>query len=215
MPRRFSVRELATARTEAKPLVAGRPRRRKKLGADEVNWGSLPLPPAASRPTTSPGCPPGKRGRSTSVGMRDMRINRIRRLSGLAAVGAALTPMAAGCASSAKPAQHSLPQAWDACYVMFLSASGPSSRPASPGRDEVVAEHIQYQLKLTREGNAVAAGGVGAGADPTLRGVTVLRAADLQAAKALAERDPAVMAGLFSAEVREWYLPAPGICSPD
>ena len=74
---------------------------------------------------------------------------------------------------------------------------------------QVVDAHLQYELRLQRDGIAVAGGPFAEGdAHADLVGMTVLRVKDLATAQSIAMDDPAVIAGRMSVTVREWRLPA-------
>ena len=101
-----------------------------------------------------------------------------------------------------------LPTEWSTYYVVLLK-EGPT-RPEDLSRDSlrtIMSDHIQYQLRLQKSGQALAGGGFRAAGDDVL-GMTLLRVGSIEEAKRLAEDDPAVAAGRFSAVVYEWYVPA-------
>ena len=106
-----------------------------------------------------------------------------------------------------------IPDAWETCYLVLISANPASPEFGAERRAELMRGHITYQLRLARNGQSVAAGGVGEGLRAELRGLTILRANTLVDASAIANGDPAVAAGLFQVDVREWYIPSPGICA--
>ncbi len=60
--------------------------------------------------------------------------------------------------------------------------------------------HGAYHATLVRENRAVAAGGY-LGMDG---GLAIVRAADLPEAQAILAADPAIMNGVFIADVRQW-----------
>jgi len=132
-----------------------------------------------------------------------------KRLRILALVG--LTPL---CLLGRGYADEPIPTEWETCYVMLITAAAGSGVALTREQaGEVMSRHAQYQLQLRAAGISVAAGGVGDGRQASLRGITVLRVADLSQAQRVAAEDPAVAAGVFEADVREWYIPAPGICA--
>ncbi|NNE34053.1 MAG: hypothetical protein HKN13_02380 [Rhodothermales bacterium] len=102
-----------------------------------------------------------------------------------------------------------LPTEWETYYVMLIRP-GPVVEWQNEALQELMNDHIQYQLRLQADGRAIAAGGVApdSTAAAPLVGFTLLRASSLEEAKLWAEADPAVAAGRFSAEVRTWYVPA-------
>ena len=71
----------------------------------------------------------------------------------------------------------------------------------------VLPEHLEYMIGLERQGALFASGPLaatpgGAAGD----GLTILRAADAEQARAIAEADPFVQRGLRSFELREWTV---------
>jgi uncharacterized protein YciI len=70
-----------------------------------------------------------------------------------------------------------------------------------------VTEHVAWLLELEREGALFLSGPLvsGPGVAPG-SGVTVLRADDEDSARAIAERDPFVRAGLRTFEISRWLL---------
>ena len=100
-----------------------------------------------------------------------------------------------------------VPQEWSTHFAWFLVAN-PEYSPVSKSADSAVtAAHIQYQLRLQRDGKAIVAGGLGAGPGEHIIGLTILRAGSRAEAQAVADADPAVRAGRFVAWVREWWVP--------
>jgi uncharacterized protein YciI len=75
--------------------------------------------------------------------------------------------------------------------------------------DRLQAEHLAFHAELRAKGQVVTNGPVMDQPDPTLRGVAFYRLGSLQAARDLAETDPAVVAGLLVVDVMTWWC-APG-----
>lgn len=101
-----------------------------------------------------------------------------------------------------------LPTDWDTVYAWFLVAN-PEHNPGTPEHEAAVThDHIQYQLRLQQDGQAVAGGGLGPGDPAEFIGLTLLRADSLEDARALAAVDPATLDGRFTGLVREWWIPA-------
>lgn len=100
------------------------------------------------------------------------------------------------------------PQAWDTSYVVLLEANPAYQPVAAEDPQATVQSHFQYQLRLIADGRTIKGGPLVAEADAALVGITVLRAASLDEAKAIAAADPAVRAGLFTATVRTWTTAA-------
>jgi uncharacterized protein YciI len=123
----------------------------------------------------------------------------------------------AGCAAadpdpSDPDARAAAPDAWEVCHVVRIAAAADAPALDEAELGAVMDAHIAYQLKMQADGDALVAGGFGPGEDPAARGMTVLTSDTLEAAQALAAADPAVRAGVFSVDVRAWYIPAQGWC---
>ena len=79
---------------------------------------------------------------------------------------------------------------------------------AAPERiAERLPQHLEYMIGLEKQGVLFASGPL-AEADGRTRGdgLTILRAADVEAARKIAEADPFVINGLRSFELREWTV---------
>lgn len=96
-------------------------------------------------------------------------------------------------------------------YFVFLYATG-ADRPADRPLDELLGDarlqgHFAYMGRLSEEGTLVLGGPF-----KDLSGAMgVLRAADLDAARAIAEADPGVASGAFTVQaVKPWHPSVPG-----
>ena len=70
-----------------------------------------------------------------------------------------------------------------------------------------LAGHLEYMIGLEKRGHVFASGPLADGAGPpTGAGLTVLRAKDLNEARALAEGDPFFVNGLRTFELKEWTV---------
>jgi uncharacterized protein YciI len=70
-----------------------------------------------------------------------------------------------------------------------------------------LSAHLEYMIGLERRGHVFASGPLADGAGPpTGAGLTVLRAKDLNEARALAEGDPFFVNGLRTFELKEWTV---------
>jgi uncharacterized protein YciI len=70
-----------------------------------------------------------------------------------------------------------------------------------------LSAHLEYMIGLERRGHVFASGPLADGdGPPTGAGLTVLRAKDLSAARALAEGDPFFVNGLRTFELKEWTV---------
>jgi len=72
---------------------------------------------------------------------------------------------------------------------------------------ERLPQHLEYMIGLEKQGALFASGPL-AEADGNTRGdgLTILRAANVEAARKIAEADPFVINGLRSFELREWTV---------
>jgi uncharacterized protein len=87
-------------------------------------------------------------------------------------------------------------------FVVFSTAT------ASPAEiEDVLPLHLEYMIALEKKGVVFASGPLtGAGDAPRGNGMTVLRAASAEEARAIAEADPLFTRGLRSFEIREWTV---------
>lgn len=72
---------------------------------------------------------------------------------------------------------------------------------------EIQAAHVAYHAELRDAGHVVTNGPVSDQSDESLRGLTFYRTGSLDAARRLAEADPAVQAGRLEIDVMHWYCP--------
>jgi uncharacterized protein len=81
---------------------------------------------------------------------------------------------------------------------------------ASPTPEKLKAllpDHLEYMISLERRGVLFASGPLADGAGPpTGAGLTILRTASMDEARALAEADPFVANGLRTFELKEWTV---------
>lgn len=71
----------------------------------------------------------------------------------------------------------------------------------------VLPDHLEYMIGLERKGSLFASGPLSpAPGGATGDGLTILRAADVQEARAIAQADPFVQQGLRTFELREWTV---------
>ena len=82
-------------------------------------------------------------------------------------------------------------------YVVLSRGKGADLRPH-------LAEHLRWMIALEKQGKVFASGpfDVGTSGD----GMTILRADSADEARAIAERDPFVVNGIRTYEIREWTL---------
>jgi uncharacterized protein YciI len=92
---------------------------------------------------------------------------------------------------------------------LFVYRPGPSWRTGVPMREQDLRAHGAYHAQLVRDGRSVAGGGF-VGLDG---GMAIVRAADLAEAQAMLAADPAIVNGVFAADIRHWvprfHSPAP------
>jgi uncharacterized protein len=74
--------------------------------------------------------------------------------------------------------------------------------------ERIQREHVAYHASLREAGQVVTNGPVIEQADESLRGLTFYRTGSLEAARRLAEDDPAVRAGRLQVDIMWWYCPA-------
>jgi uncharacterized protein YciI len=127
-------------------------------------------------------------------------------LTAVAATAAAQEPVGSTPVGAAEPLP--IPEAWDTAYVMLVEANPDWRPPSEEASQSVLQAHFQYQLRLIADGRTSRGGPLVQVPDAPLVGMTVLRAASLAEAEAIAGADPAVRAGMFRATVRTWTTPA-------
>jgi uncharacterized protein YciI len=82
-------------------------------------------------------------------------------------------------------------------FVVFSQGKGLDLKP-------YLAEHLEYMIALERQGKLFASGPLG---DPTRGdGMTILRAANEDEARALASRDPFVVNGIRTFTIQPWMV---------
>ena len=88
-------------------------------------------------------------------------------------------------------------------YVLVILKTGPRRVPDGPARDEMFRGHFANINRLSAAGKLVLAGPLD-GVDGW-RGLFVLAAADLDAARAIVADDPVIVEGEMVAEYRTFY----------
>lgn len=88
-----------------------------------------------------------------------------------------------------------------------------STSPArSPEIQKLLPQHLEYQVRLEREGKLFGAGPVfEEGMDTPSGGMVILRARDMAEARLLADADPLHAAGLRRYTIRKWVLNEGGL----
>jgi len=121
-----------------------------------------------------------------------------RRNVALSAVGVSMTA-ALGASASAAEAQVAVEATPREAYL-FLYRPGPAWRAGVPMREQGLAPHGAYIQRLQAEGRLFAGGGF-VNADG---GMAIVLAANLEEAEALLAADPAIISGIFVADLRHW-----------
>ena len=83
------------------------------------------------------------------------------------------------------------------------------SQPSpAPGKlKALLPAHLEYMIGLERRGLLFASGPLSDGAGPPSgAGLTILRVASAQEARAVADADPFVVNGLWTYELKEWTI---------
>src|ERR1700758_396984 len=89
---------------------------------------------------------------------------------------------------------------------LYAVISQPSSAPEK--LKPLLPAHLEYMIGLEKRGLLFASGPLsdGGAGPPNGAGLTILRAANAQEARALAEADPFVTNGLRTFELKEWIV---------
>ncbi len=114
----------------------------------------------------------------------------LRRSPALGVLAAAL--MAAAPAVAQTPAPTT--------YYLFIYSAGPAWKAGQPMGAQGLGPHGAYMSRLFKDGVVV---GAGPSLDPA-GGLAILKAKDMTEAKALLAADPAIQAGIMTAEIRNW-----------
>lgn len=92
-------------------------------------------------------------------------------------------------------------------YQLVLLKRGPAWTPeVTDATRELQQRHIAHLTRMGEAGHAVLCGPFSDQQDPSLRGACIYRVASVDAARALAEQDPAVKAGRLVVEVVTWWV---------
>ena len=95
--------------------------------------------------------------------------------------------------------------------VMLRRPAGAPDYPEAE-LERIQREHLAHHARLRESGQLVTNGPVDGPPDPSLRGLAFYRTGSVEAARRLAEADPAVVAGRLVVEIMTWYCP-PGTMS--
>lgn len=100
--------------------------------------------------------------------------------------------------------EKTAPQSKLVQFQMALLRKGPKWTGAQTAETQhILHQHLVNVLALLDSGKAVAAGPFGD--DTDLAGIFILRASSAEEAKTWVDADPAVKAGLFTAEIHPWW----------
>ena len=116
----------------------------------------------------------------------------MRRAAFLGAIGAALAFLPA-CATAQ-------PRAGAQQLFLFQYAPGPAWRAGAPLREQGLGPHGAYMQQLQDQGRLFAGGGYASNDG----GMAIVTAADMEEARAMLAADPAIISGIFVAELRHW-----------
>jgi uncharacterized protein YciI len=106
--------------------------------------------------------------------------------------------LAVAAALTAGPA---LAQPGATTYYLFLYKAGPAWKAGQPLSAQGLGSHGMYMTKLFKDGVVMAGG---PDREPQGSGLAIVKAKDLAEAKALLADDPAIKAGIMTAEVQAW-----------
>lgn len=114
---------------------------------------------------------------------------------------AVATLLVAGPALAQAPPESKPATAPKSTYFLFVYSAGPAWKVGQPIAVQGLGPHGMYMTKLFKEG-VVFAGGPST--EPSGNGLAIVRAKDETEAKALLAADPAIQAGIMTAELRTW-----------
>jgi uncharacterized protein len=103
-------------------------------------------------------------------------------------------------AAAQAPAQSEPGAAAPRQLFLFLYRPGPAWRAGRPMREQDLRAHGAYHAALQRDGRGFAGGGF-VGEDG---GMAIVRAANIEEARAILAADPAIRSGVFVADLRQW-----------
>jgi hypothetical protein len=106
---------------------------------------------------------------------------------------------AAALQSSSTPAPAAAAQNASSLFVV-LYRPGPAWRAGRPMSEQGLLPHGLYYRGLLNDGRLFAGGGF----TSSEGGMAILKVADMEAARAIVEADPAVTSGIFVAQLEQW-----------
>jgi uncharacterized protein YciI len=100
-------------------------------------------------------------------------------------------------------------------YVLAILRTGPNDTTVTgEARNAAFKGHFENMTRRSNEGKLAVAGPFGKN-DKTFRGLFILAVSTVEEAKALAETDPAVKAGIFIVEYVPWFGSASLMATPE
>lgn len=99
----------------------------------------------------------------------------------------------------------------DRFELLVLTAGDRAAEMQADERRRLQAEHVAYLFELQRSGKMLAAGAAAGG---SITGLGFFALGSLEEVRALAEKDPAVVAGLDAAEVVTFLCPKGSLAFP-
>ena len=110
----------------------------------------------------------------------------------------ALSPACASAQSQQAPAHVAAQQQ----LFLFQYSPGPTWRAGVPMREQGLGPHAAYMQRLQNEGRLFAGGGYASDDG----GMAIVTAANMEEAQAMLAADPAIVSGIFVAELRHWRV---------
>jgi uncharacterized protein YciI len=99
-------------------------------------------------------------------------------------------------------------------YVFCILKTGTANITDKEKKDSLFAGHMKNIGRLADEGKLAIAGPFGKN-DRNYRGIFIFNVATVEEAEKLVQTDPAVKAGIFIAELTEWYASASLMATPE
>ena len=99
-------------------------------------------------------------------------------------------------------------------YVFCILKTGPATITDNAKKDSLFAGHMKNIERLANEGKLAVAGPFGKN-DKQYRGIFIFNVGTIVEAEKLVQSDPAVKAGIFVAELTEWYASAALMATPE
>jgi len=114
----------------------------------------------------------------------------------MVAVALSVAPACATAQTGTAPAEATAARQ----LFLFQYSPGPAWRAGVPMRQQGLGPHAAYMQRLQDEGRLFAGGGYTSDDG----GMAIVTAADMDEARAILAADPAIVSGIFVAELRHW-----------